>query len=533
MPLRNAIAKVKSLFSAPERGRPRPARRTKMTNFFDSFGESGPHRGGFAGGRIDRTNEEWNPGTIGPNRIFQMSGQRLRERARDLALNNPLAKSAIGAIVDNILDCGFTPKPQFEDRDTRKLWMRAWNRWSGLSALATRECDITGDDTVSELAALWLEEIIVGGGCLTHYVELPRRGRSLPLAIELIPEERFAEHLEYYGKNPKTRNRIINGIEVDQATGRSVAFHIINSMPNDLDFDPEKTLRLPADQCEYYFWKHRVGQKRGHTLMHAVIVWLWALGYYADNELYASQVKSSWAYMIKTSPEYTDFDWTTLLDSDPSTGATDIYGNTIEKHEPGQIWRGAPGDEITGVGPNVPGSDSLPWIMLMQRLIAVGMGLSYEEAVRDYSQGSFSSTRAAANSDRKKFRKLQKKCAWHFYNPTWARFGSHGVRAGLDGFPRPSEFQSAIDEWLDVAWGMPGWQSVNPKEDAMADDIRLKNKTITRKQIVERDGGDIDEHFDDLAREEQMAEERGIVLEPAGVTTEDLQSEQGANDNAR
>lgn len=510
-------------------GRNAPARpkRTKLTNFFQRFGASAKP-GGFDGGRLNRTNEEWNPGTIGPNRAFQMDGKILRERARDLVINNPLAKSAVESIVTNVIDSGFVPKPQFDDRDQRKLWTRAWNRWGGMSPLATREADITAEQTINELSALWMEEIIVGGGCLVHYVEMSRRGRSLPLSMELLPEERFADYLQYYGTNPKTRNKVINGMELDQSTGRTIAFHVTNTLPNDLYYDPQRTIRLPAEQCEYYFWKHRIGQKRGHTLMHAVIIWLWALGYYTDNELYASQVKSSWAYMIKTAAEAEGYDWSTLFDADPDSGATDIYGNLIEKHEPGQVWRGAPGDEITGVGPNVPGSDSLPWLMMMQRLIAIGMDLSYEEAVRDYSQGNFSSTRASANSDRKKFRRLQRKCISHFWNPTWSRFAQHGARAGLDGFPRPSQFQADIDAWVDVTWGLPGWASVNPKEDAQADDVRLKNKTITRKQIIERDGGDIDEHFDELEREQQMAEERGLVLETAGLAAEDNPSSQGA-----
>lgn len=509
MPLAKAIQKIKSLFVTE----PKQSGRSRRTNFLKGFGAQS---GGFEGGRINRLTEEFNPGTIGPNRVFEQGGRRLRERARDLVLNNPLAASAVESIVSNVIECGFVPKPQFDDREQRKLWTRGWNRWGGLTPLATRECDVAGESTINELAALWLEEVVVGGGCLTHYIEAPRRGRSIPLALELIPEERFAEHVQYFGSNPKTRNRVINGMEVEESSGRTIAYHVTNHLPNDMHFDPERSIRLPADQCEYYFFKHRVGQKRGYTLMHAVIVWLWALGYYTDNELYASDIKSSWAYMILTDKDsFEGFDWADLMDSDPETGATDIYGNVIEKHEPGQIWRGVPGDKIEAVGPNVPTSECMPWIMMMQRLIAIGFSLSYEEVVRDYSKGSFSSVRAASNSDRKRFRRMQKCGAVpHFYNPTWGRFAQHGARAGLDGFPRSSEFTANIDEWVDVSWGLPGWVSVNPREDSNADDTKLKNRSTTLKAIVERDGGDIDEHFDQLDREKQMAEERGMTWPP-------------------
>jgi lambda family phage portal protein len=490
-----------------------PRRRSRLDNFFANWGGNG----GFQGGRVDRLTEDWNPGSAGPNRLYQMGARRMRERARDLVNNNPLAKSAVESWITNVIECGLLPKPNFADQERRRLWVRAWNRWGGESAssLNACECDSEGDRTISELQALWLEEVIVGGGCLVHYQEAGRRGRYLPLTLQLIPMERFADHLDHWGLNSKTRNPVYNGVEVDGATNRTVAYHVLRSMPNDLNFDPEDTIRIPAEQCSYGYLKNRAGQKTGHTMLHACIVWLWALGYYTDNELYASDIKSSWAYMILTNADAIEsggpFDWNGLKDSSPESGTTDFYGNLIDKHQAGMVFRGAPGDDIKAVGPNVPGADSMPWIMLIQRLISIGASLSYEEAVRDYSKGSFSSVRAAANADRKRFRRMQRFATRHMGNPTWGQFVMQSSRAGLDGFPPTEELIGNFDEWLDVSWSYPGWQSVNPREDAMADDIRLNNGTATRKQIIERDGtGDIDEHFAQLEREQQAAKALGL-----------------------
>ena len=52
------------------------------------------------------------------------------------------------------------------------------------TAIGGKECDVAGDLTIYELQALWLTEIVIAGGCLMHFAEMPRRGRTLPLAVE-------------------------------------------------------------------------------------------------------------------------------------------------------------------------------------------------------------------------------------------------------------------------------------------------------------------------------------------------------------
>jgi len=463
--------------------------RSRASNFFDGFSERAiMPNGGFHGGQIDRITEEWRPGTIGPNRMVQMNGRLLRERAWDLYINNPHAGAVIDALIANVIECGIIPE-RTED------WERAWERWGGLTPGNRNHCDLSRDQSINELQSTWFREVLVGGGCLINYVTVDRKSQQVPLALELIGEDRFAEHLEMFGTNPKTANPVFNGIEIDRATGRTLAFHIRKYAENDLYFDPDETVRIPADKAHYGYFKWRTGAKRGTTLLRSCLMWLWSLGYYTDNELKNSDVKSNWAYMITTS-EGTDLDWPTLSDSSPESGTTDVYGNKIEKLEGQQIFRGFPGDEIKAVGPNVPQSDSIPWILLIQRSIAIGAKVSYEEAYRDYSKGSFSSVRAAMGSDRKRFRPMQMFAICNFCNPTVSRFDNAAVSNFVNGFPSPSQWlQDRDDVWDAQEWSTPGWESPNPKDDAMAEDIRLKNGSTNFKTIVGRQGKSWKKHF--------------------------------------
>lgn len=479
-------------------------------SYGDLFGGRG---GGFAAAKVNRLTEGWNPGQTGPNRLFAMDGMTLRNRARELYLNNPMAKSAVDAFVANVIETGITPSPKFKDVETRRTWRKAWDRWGGMTAIGGKECDVSGDLTIYELQALWLTEIVIAGGCLMHFAEMPRRGRTLPLAVELIPEERFNETLtEHNG------NQVVNGIEIDAATGATLAYHVWRVEQNDVvgmtSRDEFESLRLPASQCEYGFFKRRIGQKRGHTLLHAAILHLWALGYYTDNELLASNIKSSWAYMVKTSAESVEsFDWAGLMDSDPETGTTDIYGNKIDKHQPGMIFRGAPGDDIAAVGPNVPQTDSLPWIQLIQRSIAVGTGQTYEEVTGDYSQSNFANARCSRQTGQRRYRAVQAFTISHFSNPTWSRFAFSAVRAGLDGFPAADDMRANVDEWLDVKHFPATWESVSPYEDSKTDkeDLLMGKKTL--RQVVESSREiSLEEHLDEIAEEQTLIKSKGIVL---------------------
>jgi len=498
-------------------------RKPSMSSYGGAFGKAG-----FQGGKFDRMTEEWNPGSAGPNRKFKQDGRVLRERARDLYDNNPYARSAVEAYVSNVIECGIIPKPQYKNRRRRHLWLQAWNRWGGITPSSDFECDMTGQSSIYELQQIWLREVILAGGCLQHYVQVERKHGEIPLAIELIPEERFCDTLQWTHGNRKTANRIVNGVELN-TNSKPVAYHLWKADPHDeLAFgEPLETLRLPVQHCSYGFIKTQTNPYRGHSLLAPVLIWIWALGYYTDNELKNSDLKSNWAYMVKTSLDsMSEFDWNELVDRDSDSGFTDFYGNPLERLQPQTIFRGMPGDEIASVGPNVPGSDALPWLEMIQRSIAVGLGQSYEETFRDYSKGNFSSTRAAANSDRKHYRRMQNFAKKHNCNPTVFRFTQSASLVQKPGFPLPSHLERNPEEWFNIRSQAPGWRSANPKDDSVSNDTNLKNGTTTLMDVWAEKGEDWEEKLEQRALEKKRAEELGLDMVQSETASALLKTEE-------
>lgn len=499
--------------------------------------------GGFEGARRDRLTDEWNPRSLAPSTIHRNDAAFMRARARDLVLNNPLAKSAVDSYIANVIECGITPKPLREDTDERKAWTEAWNRWGGEfgASIGTSDCDITGQQHIYELMALWLEEVLVGGGCLINYVVLPRakaRDRSIPLTIELIPEERFVDDRDDFAtwmNNRKSSGDVSRGVEMDPATGRPVRYWLYPAHPNEVlgggQLDP---IPIEARNAHYGFFRRRVGQNRGYTLLHAAIMWLWKLGYYTDNELMASAIRSCYAVVIQQSPdEFGELDG--LNDGDPEL--VDQDGNKLDKIQPGIVSRLTAPGKIVGVGPNTPLNDQSDWLLFIERTIAIASNLSYEELVRDFSKGTFSSTRAASNGDRKRFKPMQKFVVNHFCRPTYSRFVQWAAWSGLDRFPTLEQFAANPQEYINVRWRTPGWQSVNPWDDIRAAVLKVNEGLGTREDFIGNEGGDWEDVFEQIAKEQERKDELQLtfasdvdVTEGGEMQGQDKRTPQGRDD---
>lgn len=484
-------------------------RRAKSISRQRQFFEQGT-QGGFWGAKTDRLTEDWHPGNLSPNAIHRMDGALLRQRARDLVENNPLAKSGVEAYIANVIECGILPKPRLSEGE-RLAQVMAWNRWGG--EYGDNEADSTGQQHIYELMTLWLTEILVGGGCLVNYVVLPRaesRTRFLPLTLELIPEERFADDKDDYvlfHNRRKGNNRIVRGVEID-SRGRPVNFWVRPDHPNEPAgiLDP---ISISAADAHYSFFRRRVGQYRGYTLLSAAIMWLWKLGYYTDNELMASAIRSCFAAVIQMNKDdWPDYDGI----ADGNQSLTDLNGNVLERLQPGIVARMTAPGTIQTVGPNVPTNEASAWLMFIERCISIAINLSYEEVARDFSQGNFSSTRASANSDRKRFRPMQKFVVNHFCQPTWRRFAQWASWRGIDGFPTLDAFLADLHNWINVKWRTPGWVSVNPWDDVRAAAMEIEHGMGTREDYIASKGGDWEDKFDQLEDEENGGRQRDLTF---------------------
>lgn len=473
---------------------------TPSAAWSDPWAESGSKGSSFSGASRKDSAETWTPGQFFPNQAWLNDGAMLRARAWDLYNNNPFAQSAINAYLSNVVSTGLIP-----ERD--EPFERAFLRWSGMDGFATCECSLSRDRTFVELQHDWLRELLVGGGVLTNFVYLPYKSQRVPFTVEVIGEERFADDVTLSGRNSKTSNAVTGGIEVDVATGRDVAFWVY-PLSEDLTIDRgSEPVRISAASARYKSFGRKAGSKRGTTLLRSTILWLHALGYYVDNELFASNLKSMFAYVLQRTNGTVE-EGETL--GEPGFSA--LNGDPVQRVARGMVYQATNGGEIKMIGPNVPQEGSVGWIKLLQNAIAVGVDISFEEVFRDYSKATLGVLRVSGNADRKRFEPIQQTVLHHFCNPVLSRFDAEAVSAGIPGFPSAEEYVSLIDDLLEKQeWVVPQWSSPNPVDDARADEINLRNLTDSRHQIVRRRGGSIQKRFDELTWERERIEKNQLV----------------------
>ncbi len=497
-------------------------------------------RGGFDGARRDRLTEQWNPAELTPSMLHRMDVRFLRARCRDLVRNNPFARSAVRAYVVNCVERGIRPLPAIEDDETRRTVAAEWDRFAGVKISDSglyRWCDVTGRRTFYQLTCTALYEQIVAGGCLVHYVTLPnrRRRRPVPLAIELIAEERFADDSDSFlqwRQNRKSANPIVRGVEVDAATGEPIRYWLKPRDDQDSygGIGTGDPISIDADQCSYVADLTEIGQYRGFPLMAAVILWLWKIGYYTDNELMSSAIRSCFSAVIVSDEDDGEFGDETGLLGGSDEDDSDVDGNEFVRMQPGTVARLKKKEDIKSLSPNVPASDSLAWLQMIQQAVAIGLGLSYEAVTRDYSRGNFSTQRATANDDRRGYRVLQQSLIDHFGMPAYDRWVRSSVLAGRPGFPSPVEFANDPQAWLGVKWMAPGFPSVNPKDDAQAREIDLRLGKTTLAAECGADGNDWEEIADqrdiELARE-KARRDAGLVVDQAAPQAQEQTAQGG------
>jgi lambda family phage portal protein len=462
--------------------------------------------------RQDRTTSAWLANSQSADRSLYGEAERVRNRVRDLVRNNSYARGALDAIVANVIGCGISPKPAIaDDQERSDRILDKWNDWC-------ERADVTGRLHFYEMQALVLREMVESGEVILNKVMQPTDAMGVPFAIEMIESERIASDTEVwaYRRNRATPgNQIRRGVEVDK-TGRAVAYYLYRDHPNDLAGEVAEAERVPAENLLHIYRQERIGQTRGISWLAPAVLRLRDLDMYLENELQASAVAACFSVVVKTVDSGAS--WGGLNTPDGGE-ATDSNSDRFERLQPGMVSHIMPNEEIEVVNPMRPNAAADAFLATMLRSISVATGLSYELVSRDYSRTNYSSNRASALEDQRRFRPLQKMLIWRLCQPVYRAWFSQcclasdaGI-AGYEAFPSFTEYLADPGYWTKCTWRPPGWAWVDPLKEVNAAVVAINNQLRSRQDVIEEgNGGDIREVFRELSQEQALAEEMEIEL---------------------
>jgi len=447
-------------------------------------------------GRPDRTSAIRQPSKAGPVEKSRKELVPTRAQARELYRLNPYARGVVNSIVANLIGCGIRPqarvmKPKLKspDEDFNDLAEEEWKFWTDTSGPS-------GQENYYEQQRLIQRELLVPGEVLLHFTT-PGDGRRVPFAVEVLPAERLADHLD---EQRKDGTRIIQGIEFD-ASGKRVAYWLYKNHPGDSYRLADKPQRVPAESVRHLYEELEPGQVRGITRFLTCAGAFEAVLQLLDFSLTRARIASAFALMITD-----DGTGIRLVKTGDESDDEDEDENELAHFEGGMLFRGKPGQDLKHAGPAIQDTNLEAFMTVILRMIGRGLDVAYELVSRDLSKVTYLSARQGENQDRRHWEPQQEFLNRVANCPVWNEFIKTAGIAGRLRVGTPPERFCAVD------FVRPGWDWIDPEKDAKADVMMIQAGLESPLEAIARRGRDPFKVLREVAQFKAWAKELGLEL---------------------
>lgn len=438
----------------------------------------------FEAAKKTRRTAGWNA-TGGSANTEAISGLvNLRNRSRDLVMNNSYAASWLDKRVTNAVGTGIVCKFAKD-----KAAQKAWAEW-------IRVCDADGQLDFNGLQALAARCMDESGEVLVRFRNRrPEDGLAVPLQIQIL-EPDFLDHEKT--EDLKDGGYIIGGVEFN-AIGKLQAYWLFDRHPGEMGrlFRGFKSKRVGAEDVRLIFEKKRPGQVRGTPKLAPVLLRLRDLDDYEDAELMRKKIESCFSVFVTSS------DASKMLGQDAAPSQT---GPRKSKVSPGQIEYLKPGETVDFGAPSNSGGYA-EFTRAHLRAAASGAGVTYEMLTGDLSQVNYSSARIGMLE----FRAGIEQFRWltfipQLLDPIVARWK---MTAKLAGVIKKSDTPHE--------WTCPKWNWVDPVKDVTGELLEIASGLKTWGEGVKQRGYDPDEQLEAIKAERDKIKAAELALDFKGV----------------
>lgn len=459
-----------------------------------------PGKRAFAAAMYNRLVANWITQSTSMDAEIKGSLRAMRDRSRQLGRDNDYVKGFFREVKNNIIGEGIKFQAQVKGQRGVKLNAAvnsaiedAWEDWT-----EAESCHVAGTLFFQDIERLVIGEVAESGEVFIRKILGKKFGDSpVPFSLEIIEADQLDDMELTRADNG---NEIRMGVEVDQWQ-RPVAYHFRTKHPGDYPFvgnaTPSARIRIPADEIIHVGMKDRTNQTRSVPWLHAAIMRLHQMGGYEEAEIIAARATASLMGFIETP------DAEALVD-----GTQDK--ERVTDFQPGVFKYLAPGEKIEVPDLHRPGGQFEPFMRIMLRAVAAGLGVSYATLSRDYSQSNFSSSRMDMISERDNWRILQKWIIRNFHSKVYKAWLDMAVLAGVLDLPN-YETQSA--RYRKVKWAPRGWAWIDPVKEVTASKEAILGGLSTISAELSRQGEDVEEVFAQRGRELELAKAHKLILD--------------------
>ncbi len=290
---------------------------------------------------------------------------------------------------------------------------------------------------------------------------------------------------------------IRGGIEYTGA-GEPVAYHFLSRSADGINWSARGKVRVPADRVIHLFRQLDPDQQHGEPWAHTAARRIAMIGGFEEAAITAA----------RTGAAKMGF-FTRLPNPDVDEEFPVMDGPEISAVEPGEFETLPAGWDFKMFDPGYP-QDIAPFLKAVLRGAASGLGVSYNGLANDLEGVNFSSLRDGRGEERDEWRTLQ---TWVIESLHERVFSAWLKMALLTPETKPLPYRL---EKFDAPWFRPrGWASVNPVDDANANETELRNGLRSPQDIVAERGDDLAEIYAQIAEAKAMAKAAGLEFTPS------------------
>jgi lambda family phage portal protein len=463
---------------------------------------------------VGRRNADWRMNNGSADLAIIPDSTVLLGRARSMDRDSWTARSIKLAFQRNVVGGhGIVVTPHAKDKKGQPLTalnlaaQAEFKRWSH-----SKTCDVERARTFPQMQRMAIGEKTIAGEHFWMWSYVPPISPIQPVGLSMQafePEQLDLRVLSHEGREVR------GGVEVD-LNGAAVAYHFYTRNPNDVlyrwAFFSE---RVPASRVLHYFEADRVLQTRGALRLSPVMQDDRDLKRFREATLWRSFMEACIGLIIKQPIAGGGIGPGPLLGPDPRNPAGQTSnGMTTADMVPAMVARLVPGEEMESFIPTAAGNNYDPFTNLTVRGIAAGVGVSPGQMTRQ-SEGSYSSARQDMLEDRKTWEIEHEVLIADLIRPTYEIFFRLAVLEGrfdgIDGFSH-DEFLAEPWRYLDAEFIPPPQTWIDPEKEANALAILLKNRLITREEIVALRGERIWNVTAKILAENKQLEGNGLSL---------------------
>lgn len=479
-----------------------------------------------------RTNNElalWGPSNT-PANAEVMSGKRTSDaRVKDLARNEGYVAGAIDFHKDNIVGSQYTlnAKPnlkvlqavnsKFDDKWAEDFQESVEARFTLWGESPNCHPDAAGMNTFTDHIRLAVGLGVMTGEVLASAEYIATPSNPYRTCISMIDVDRLGNPYDMLDAKD-----VVGGVKVNRH-GRPLGHYISQVNPADTlgmevyppKFYPVRQRVTGRKNIIHIFEQNRASQNRAVSQMVSVLKKMAMTRKYSDVVLQNAVINASYAATIESElPPETTYN---QLSGGSSTASQDYMnqvaaymGSSNNIHIDGvkvpHLW---PGQKLTLKNAGSPGGVGDNFEQSLLRNVASGLGLSYEQFARDYTQTNYSSARASAGETKKHMMARKRLFADRFASEIYQLWFEEDFMNGNVPLPKgvslmgfySGQFKDAITQ---CSWIGAGGSEIDPLKETKAAILKVKYNLSTYEAECAKLGTDYRDVIAQRKREEAM-----------------------------